>query len=301
MFFRPPHCPNPACQHHTGAPVDFCINKGSYVTKHDRQTVPRYQCKACKRTFGSRSFSPTARQHKPAVNDQVANLLSSGVTLRRCAKVLCLARVTVVRKFAWLARMARKKHTAALASEDAKSAYVQFDEMETFMGNKMRPLSIALAVRAKTGQIVAARVAAMNCHGKLAAKSRSLYGPLIDTRDRARTNVLKVVGTIARPKITIATDGNGAYVPAIKKALPQAKHVVHIGARKKAVAQQPAPPQKKGRQAFDPLFRLNHTCAKIRADLSRMARRTWATTKRMWALQYHLDIYIAFNNGYEFG
>jgi hypothetical protein len=39
----------------------------------------------------------------------------------------------------------------------------------------------------------------------------------------------------------------------------------------------------------------------IRADLSRMARRTWSTTKRAERLQDHLDIYIAFNNGYEFG
>ena len=301
MFFRPPHCPNRDCQHHAGAPANFCINKGSYPTKHDRQTVPRYQCKACKKTFGSRTFSPTARQHKPAVNEPLGKLLSSGVTLRRAAKILGLARVTVRRKFGWLARMARKRHAAALKSENAKSAYIQFDEMETFMGNKMRPLSIALAVRPKNGQIISARVAAMNCHGRLALKAMSLYGPQVDTRPRARTNVLRVVGSIAKASITVATDGNGAYGPAIKAALPQAKHLVHIGGRSKVLLQHPGPPQKKGKQAFDPLFKLNHTCAKIRADLSRMARRTWATTKRMWALQYHLDLYIAYNNGYEFG
>jgi|APLak6261668527_1056067.scaffolds.fasta_scaffold01981_4 transposase-like protein len=298
MFFRPPHCPNPVCQHFTGPSADFFINKGSYVTKHDRQHVPRYQCKACRKTFGSRGFSPTARQHKPAVNEQVANLLSSGVTLRRCAKILHLARVTVTRKFTWAARVARKKHAEALASGDIKSAYVQFDEMETFIGNKMRPLSIALAVRAKTGQIISARVAAMNCHGRLASKAMSLYGPRTDTRKRARTNVLKAVGSIARSSITVATDGNSAYGPVIKTVLPQAEHEVHIGGRK---LQQQQPPQKEGRQPFDPLFKLNHTCAKIRADLSRMARRTWSTTKRMWALQYHLDLYIAYNNGYELG
>jgi hypothetical protein len=229
---------------------------------------------------------------------QVADLLSSGVTLRRCAKVLCVARLTVARKLAWLARRARKKHAEFLKSGEIKSGYVQFDEMETFTGNRMRPLSIALAVRHKTGQIIAARVAAMNCHGPLAARALSLYGPRVDTRDRARANVLKMVGVIARPNLTVATDGNKAYGPVLKSALPQAKHVVHVGGRNK---HQQQAPQKKGQQAFDPLFRLNHTCAKIRADLSRMARRTWATTKRMWALQYHLDIYIAYNNGYDFG
>lgn len=110
MFFRPPHCPNPACQHHANPPADFYINKGSYVTRHDRQRVPRYQCKVCKKTFGSLCFSPTALQHNPGVNETVGKLLSSGVTRRRCAKILGVARVTVIRKFAWLAQRARKAH-----------------------------------------------------------------------------------------------------------------------------------------------------------------------------------------------
>ena len=311
MFFRPPHCPNPACQHHANPAAGFYINKGSYVTKHDRQHVPRYQCKGCKRTFGSRCFGPTARQHKPAVNEAVGKLLSSGVTLRRCAEVLNIARVTVVRKFTWLARRARKSHAEFLASGKANSTYIQFDEMETFAGNKMKPLSIALAVRAKTGQIIAARVGAMNCHGKLAPLAQSLYGMRVDTRDRARKHVLKMAGAITRPPakdstkpkpiLTIATDGNSVYGPLIKKVLPNAEHQVHVGGRNKKKLQQQQPPGKKHQRPFDPLFTLNHICARIRADLSRMARRTWATTKRMWALQYHLDIYLAYNNGYEFG
>jgi len=100
MFSRPPHCPNPACLHHHTPPADFFINRGSYKTKHDRQQVPRYQCKACKKTFSSRRFSPTYRQHKPQVNETLGNLLSSGVTQRRAAIVMGINKVTVARKFA---------------------------------------------------------------------------------------------------------------------------------------------------------------------------------------------------------
>jgi hypothetical protein len=39
--------------------------------------------------------------------------------------------------------------------------------------------------------------------------------------------------------------------------------------------------------------------AKIRNDLSRMARKTWVTTKKAEMLQAHLDLYIAWNNGYK--
>jgi hypothetical protein len=51
---------------------------------------------------------------------------------------------------------------------------------------------------------------------------------------------------------------------------------------------------------FDPMFSLNLTCAKIRASVAVMARKTWATTKSIEKLQDKLDIYLAVHNGYEF-
>jgi hypothetical protein len=48
----------------------------------------------------------------------------------------------------------------------------------------------------------------------------------------------------------------------------------------------------------DAMFDLDYAAAKIRINMSRMARRTWVTTKAEWALQTHLDLYIAWNNGY---
>jgi len=142
MYSRPERCPNPECQHHGNAPLGFFWHKGSYRTKHDRLDVPRYQCKGCKTTFSSRHGSPIAGQHKPQINEPLAKLLSSGVAQRRAAIVLGINKVTVARKFAWLAERARLAHVAALAS------YVQFDEMETFEHSKLKPLSISLAVLA---------------------------------------------------------------------------------------------------------------------------------------------------------
>jgi hypothetical protein len=55
-----------------------------------------------------------------------------------------------------------------------------------------------------------------------------------------------------------------------------------------------------GSADFDPLFKLNHACAKIRADLACMACKTWAMSKKRDKLQDRLDIYVAVNNGYSF-
>ena len=32
---------------------------------------------------------------------------------------------------------------------------------------------------------------------------------------------------------------------------------------------------------FDPMFALNHTCAMLRANINRLFRRTWCTSKRI--------------------
>jgi hypothetical protein len=49
--------------------------------------------------------------------------------------------------------------------------------------------------------------------------------------------------------------------------------------------------------AFDPMFSLNRTCAKIRAGVAVIARRTWTTTKSLENLQDELDLFIAVHNG----
>ena len=47
---------------------------------------------------------------------------------------------------------------------------------------------------------------------------------------------------------------------------------------------------------FDPLFSLNHTCAMLRANINRLFRRTWCTTKKKERLEQHLAVYMDFHN-----
>ena len=49
---------------------------------------------------------------------------------------------------------------------------------------------------------------------------------------------------------------------------------------------------------YDDLWRLNHTCANLRHHLSRLIRKTWATTKNWRFLQMQLDLFIAYQNKY---
>ncbi len=44
------------------------------------------------------------------------------------------------------------------------------------------------------------------------------------------------------------------------------------------------------------LNRLNHTCAMLRANINRLIRRSWSTTKNAENLAHHLTIYVNYHN-----
>ncbi|MEI8233570.1 MAG: hypothetical protein WCH57_02660 [Verrucomicrobiota bacterium] len=285
MFTPPTTCPNPACKHHGAPAPGWYAKKGYYRTKFDRQPVPRYRCKACGRYFGSHTGTATYRQHKPKENALIAKLLCSGVTMRRTADLVGVTRRTLAKKLQWLAVRARAAHAEYLKRAAYPTSYVQFDEMETYERSKLLPLSIALAVRPKTGYIMGVKVAEMNCHGRPARASVQRYGRRQDTRRAAALSVFREVAMIAKAGLTVATDKKTAYKSLIQTALPGAAHDVHLS-------------RKGPTGSRDPLFHLNHLCAKLRADLARLGRRSWSASKKAACLQDHLDLYVAFNNGY---
>lgn len=92
----------------------------------------------------------------------------------------------------------------------------------TYEHTKLKPLSIALAVRYKTGEIVSANVATMNRKGHWAELSRRLYGLRTDTRREACLQVINDVRQIAKADITIASDSKRAYAHALESAFAKA-------------------------------------------------------------------------------
>lgn len=210
----------------------------------------------------------------------------SGVTIRRMAKLLDVAVNTVRRRMTALARRAREAHLAAVLDPRRKTSNVQFDEMETFLRSRAQPLNIALAVRRHDGAILAAKVGTIPPKGRLAAKGREMGWAVKATARQARAEAIKETGLFIRQgqPATFICDGSTGYPGEIRSILG---HDVIVESH-----------PRDGSKPHDPMFRLNHTCAKIRADLACMARDTWTTTKKVEGLQERLDIYVAWNNGY---
>jgi len=274
----------PKCRARPKTHGKFWIKKGRYIPKHDHQPVQRYKCKLCGTNFSARTFSPIYRQHKPWLNEPLRKALASSVTFRRSAVIFGVARNTVVAKFIWIAQRSRREHLKMLAHREDKVRSVEFDEMETYQASRLNMLSISMAVDSATGDILHAKVARMRPKGRLAQKYPNAWQRWnVDNRRQASEAVLKRVASLADPNVTVSCDGKRAYSPLIKAQLPNARL-------------QAVPRFAKNGHV---LSKFNHVAAKIRADLARMRRRTWACTRKWQNLQHHLYLYIGWNNRYN--
>ena len=95
--------------------------------------------------------------------------------------------------------------------------------------------------------------------------------------------------------LSITTDAHPLYPKLIKEYFPNTEHI-QIISREKVKKQKELLFTKERKLVFDPMFALNQRCAKLRADIRRLTRRSWCTTKKIENLQRHLELYQSFNN-----
>jgi hypothetical protein len=208
------------------------------------------------------------------------------------AILLQVDKKTIVRKFRLLAERARGKHEDWLqAGEGLPIEELQFDDLETFEHTKCKPLSVTLAVNKKTREIIGFQVSRMPAKGLLAKIALKKYGKRKDERPKAWDELFKKLKRYLKPTALIESDENPHYPKFIKRHLKEATHTRHPGARGAITGQ-----GELKKLVFDPLFALNHTCAMLRANLNRLFRRTWCTTKKPEGLIDHLSLYVTYHN-----
>ena len=154
----------------------------------------------------------------------------------------------------------------------------------------MKPLSVTIAV-ADDRLLLATVVSVMPANGPLAEKSRKKYGERKDERAEGRRLMFNKLLPIVAPTAEFRSDQNPHYPADLKAAFPFAKHQATKGRKPRDHGQGEL---KIG--GFDPLFSLNHTCASFRANVNRLIRKTWCTTKLAERLSLHLHIYADYHN-----
>ena len=263
---------------------------GHFHRRSDSKRVQRYHCNRCHSSFSSATFREEYWQKKRQLNFQIFRDWVSGVSQRRLARNYHLSRTTISRKLEFLGR----KYLRAFLNENRlrpKASVVVFDDMETFEHTKCKPLSITLAVEEKTRRILSFEVSQMPAKGPLAKIAEKKYGLRKDMRSVGRRRLFTSLKDFVVPNALFKSDENPFYPKDLQRAFPDATHQTFKGRRGSIVGQGEL---KKIR--WDPLFSLNHTCAMFRANVNRLFRKTWCTTKVAENLSLHLAMYAYFHN-----
>ena len=287
-------CANPKCVIgiNPSPQIRLIIRKGSYLRRSDSRRITRYFCKSCGKYFSNSTGKLSAFQKKRRITTPLLKLLNSGVSQRRAASILQVNRKTVVRRFRFLAARERIRHEEWLKYyEQEPLAEIQFDDLETSEHTKCKPLSVAIAVDPKTRKILNFKVNQMPAKGHLAKIALRKYGYRKDERSLGWDLMMKELKPYVSHDTRFRSDSNPHYPYFLFKHHPGVNHETCIGGRGAVTGQGELKKLK-----FDPLFALNHTCAMLRANLNRLFRRTWCTTKNKQGLIDHISIYVSYHN-----
>ena len=186
------------------------------------------------------------------------------------------------------ARLSQKKF---LNSIRGKVKHMQFDDMISVEHTKMKPLTISLAIDVKSRVLLGARVAPIGAFGHLADLSRKKYGPRMNRHKEALEELFQGMRHTLSAFPKIESDEHKFYPEFVRKYAPKSEYIRHKGGRGAVVGQ-----GELKKLTYDPLFILNHTCAMLRANINRLHRKTWCTTKKPERLQIHLDIFMDYYN-----
>ena len=288
-----PPCPSISCSLSvSGRPSGQTVRAGYYRNRILRRKIQRYRCKICGTHYSSQTHHPTYYQKRPDLNPKIRDLLCSQVSQRRSARLLGVSRRTVVKKFRFMARLAsieneKRLHELALTRVND----IQFDDLITSIHTKCKPVSVSLAVNGKTREILGFQVSDLPARHPLVEVALAKYGQRKDERPFGLGRLFTALSRIVNEKAKVVSDCDPEYPGFVSKHLPTA-HYERIKSRR-------ARSQGFGelkRIGFDPIFSLNHTCAMLRANLNRLARSTWATSKTKIGLIQHLELYAHYHN-----
>ncbi len=264
------------------------VRHSSYFRRSDKTYVRRFLCRGCKKTISTAYFELCFRQKKRHLNELVMSRYCSLESIRRIARELRIHRITVERKIEFLVEQAFWEFKKDLYKRP-KATDVYFDDLETFEHTKLKPLSVIAAVDERRF-ILGFRVAVMPCTGLIAKKSIEKYGKRPDLRAKSREDLFIELKDFIHPQATFKSDSNPHYPKALRKHFPEATHVAFKGRRGR--------PHGQGELKVgpDPLFKINHTFAMFRANVNRLIRKTWCTTKKLEKLEGHLLLYAHYHN-----
>lgn len=273
----------------TDCPV---YKSGTFMRKGDRAKIQRFFCVACKLTFSSSSDSLLRNIKKRQYFEQIFLRLTSGTSMRRTARELCISRNTLSLLLPVMGRVARREHEQWLKSK-SKVSDVQFDELITFESSRCKPVAVAVVVDSLSMEVLSFSVAKASPHFKQSKVAQKIYGTRTDQKKRGLVQSLKSAAPIMSNDCVVSSDQCPMY-SGVMQSVFSGYSLIYRQFKSRRARTVGFGEMKTG--GYDPLFSINHTLAMFRSNVSRLQRRTWNTTKKRSRLYYHLSIMVRFLN-----
>ena len=271
-----------------------CIHRfvrcGYFFRACDQRKIQRFRCALCGFYRSMATGEVFYRHRKRKVFASLYAGFASTMSQRRCAIVMALNRKTVVRKFRLLGKLSLNLLELQNCNRPLVEEFV-FDDLETNEHTKCKPLSVTIAVERESRRVLGFTISKMPAKGRIASISRKKYGPRKDERALGRFQLFTKIQPLIHHQAFIRSDDNKHYVKDVRRFFPKGTHLVFKSSRSSDTGQGELKKIKR-----DPLFAINHTLAKFRADINRLIRKTWCTTKLASQLNLHIAIMATFHN-----
>ncbi len=198
---------------------------------------------------------------------------------------------TVERKLIVIAAVSRQKIKRSEKLWLTHAKRIQLDDLITKEQSKLKPLTVTIAIDETSRRILAVEVSQIPAFGRLARIAIKKYGSRPDQHNQGLERVFHKLSASITEEASFKTDEHPRYPSFIKTYFPKAKHLTYKSERASVAGQ-----GELKKLCYDPLFAVNHTCAMLRANVNRLIRKTWCTTKDPKRLKDHLDIFVYFYN-----
>lgn len=285
-----PNCPHCKAHAKSSSGDRRIIRAGKFRRSSDCRWIQRFRCKSCGKYFSHATTNACVWQKKRQFNHRVSVLLNSGVSERRIALIFGLNRKTIARKITFLGTQAKSQLTISNGKLPL-CCEVEFDDMETFEHSKLKRVAITVMVEFGTRRFLGLQVSQLGYRSSEREKAIAKYGIRKDQRKLGRQKLFERVKPFISDNALFRSDSDPHYPPDLKKFFPGCSHETVKSRRARSTGYGEL---KKG--GHDPIFSVNHSCAKIRDDNSALKRRTWSTSKKAERLALRLAIYAVFHN-----
>jgi transposase-like protein len=300
--FEPPHCPWEACPSHRRNEEFAWQRYGRFTRQCDGRRVPRFRCRACRRTFSVQTFSCSYYLKRPDLSVPVAAGLVAGSAHRQIGRSLGCAPSTVTRRSARLGRHAllllERSHEALSGLREP----VVYDDFEGFAHSQEEAAALGTAVGRDSWFVYGLEIAPHPRAGRRspAQRARLRERPLgAGSKSALVTSFTRTLDRLRRlagaDPVRLVTDGHDAYRRGLGRH-PERQRVDHAAFPNPRRGPKGSPRSREALERDREMFPVDLLHALIRHSAAHHRRETIAFARRHNALAERAFLLAAWRN-----